>query len=318
MDLVKLPSLELIRGFVAVGRRMSITLAAGDLALTQSAVSRQIHALEEQLGVRLLVRGHRSITFTPEGERLFRSANGAVQQLQDVIGGLRSRGRLRPVTISSAVGFAGLWLLPRLGRLQKLHPGIDVRVSANNLVVDMENEGIDLAIRYTTATRAPRGSTRLFGETLAPVASPSLGLRNLRSPSGLSGITLLEFDDPRTPWLHWQTWLESVGWAGAKTGHSLRFNQYDMVVQAALAGQGVALGRVDLIQPLIAEGRLVYLAPPAEVTSTTHGYWLLGAHEGQRREVHEVAAWITAEASATAAQAQDAREGLRGVQVRPA
>jgi DNA-binding transcriptional LysR family regulator len=79
MDIAKLPSLDLIRGFVAVGRRMSIALAAGDLCLTQSALSRQVHALEEQLGVRLLVRGHRSIAFTPEGERLFRSANGAVQ-----------------------------------------------------------------------------------------------------------------------------------------------------------------------------------------------------------------------------------------------
>src|SRR5690606_13087513 len=85
MDLARLPSLELIRGFVAVGRRMSMTLAAADLSLTQSAVSRQVHALEEQLGVRLLIRGHRSIAFTPEGERLFRSANGAVQQLQDVV-----------------------------------------------------------------------------------------------------------------------------------------------------------------------------------------------------------------------------------------
>lgn len=296
MDLVKLPSLDLIRGFVAVGRRMSITLAAGDLSLTQSAVSRQVHALEEQLGVRLLVRGHRSLSFTPEGERLFRSANGAVQQLQDVLGAVRTRGRLRPVTISSAVGFASLWLLPRLGRLQKRHPGIDVRVSANNHVVDMENEGIDLAVRYTTAVRAPRGSSRLFGETLAPVAAPSLGVRALRSPAALAGLTLLDFDDPRAPWLHWQTWLESMGWGAVKTGHSLRFNQYDMVIQAALAGQGVALGRVDLVRTLVEEKRLVYLAPPSALASTSHAYWLVGAHEGQRREVHEVAAWIQAEA----------------------
>ena len=87
--LVRLPSLDLIRGFVAVGRRMSITLAAHDLCLTQSAVSRQVLALEDMLGVRLLVRGHRAIAFTPEGERLFRSADGAIQQLQDVIGAIQ-------------------------------------------------------------------------------------------------------------------------------------------------------------------------------------------------------------------------------------
>ncbi len=90
----------LVRGFVAVGRRMSITLAAQDLCLTQSAVSRQVHALEEQLGVKLLVRGYRSIAFTAEGERLFRSADGALQQLQDVMGEVHARDVRRPVMLS--------------------------------------------------------------------------------------------------------------------------------------------------------------------------------------------------------------------------
>jgi LysR family glycine cleavage system transcriptional activator len=303
MDLARLPSLELIKGFVAVGRRMSITLAAADLGLTQSAVSRQVQTLEEQLGVRLLVRGHRRIAFTPEGERLFRSASGAVQQLQDVVGGLRGRGRLRPVTISSAVGFAGLWLLPRLGRLQKRHPRIDVRVSANNQVVDLESEGIDLAIRYTTPGRAPQGATRLFGEAVAPVAAPSLALKPLTRPDRLAGLTLLEFDDARTPWLHWQNWLDAMGWSTARAAHHLRFNQYDLVVQAALAGQGVALGRVDLIRPLIEARRLVYLARPREPSASTHAYWLVRAHAALRSEVRDVAEWIEAEAAADLASA---------------
>ena len=108
--LVRLPSLDLVRGFVAVGRRMSITLAAQDLCVTQSAVSRQIHALEEALGIKLLVRGHRSIAFTPEGERLFRSADSAVQQLQDVVGELKGPTGRRMVTITSTMGLTGLWL----------------------------------------------------------------------------------------------------------------------------------------------------------------------------------------------------------------
>ena len=114
--LVRLASLDLLRGFVAVGRRMSITLAADDLCLTQSAVSRQVSALEEALGVKLLVRGHRSIAFTPEGERLFRSADSAVQQLQDAIGAIRVAAERRPVTITASIGVTGLWLLPRLAR----------------------------------------------------------------------------------------------------------------------------------------------------------------------------------------------------------
>lgn len=276
---------------------MSITLAAGDLCLTQSAVSRQVHALEEQLGVRLLVRGHRSIAFTPEGERLFRSANGAVQQLQDVVGGLRTRGRLKPVTISSPVGFTGLWLLPRLGRLQQRHPRIDVRVSANNQVVDLEAEGMDLAIRYTTTARAPEDSSRLFGESIAPVAAPSLGLRGPLTEAMLSRLTLLEFDDARAPWLHWRTWLAAAGWDKSPAGRYLRFNQYDLVIQAALAGQGVALGREGLIRPLIEEKRLVYLSTPREMPSATHAYWLVRASGAERSEVRDVAAWIESEAA---------------------
>ena len=142
LPLVRLPSLDLIRGFVAVGRRMSITLASQDLCLTQSAVSRQIGALEEQLGVKLLVRGYRSIAFTAEGERLFRSADGAVQQMQDVMGEIHTTGVLRPVMLSASIGVTGLWLLPRLSRFQKLHPGVDLRVSANNRVADLRSDGI--------------------------------------------------------------------------------------------------------------------------------------------------------------------------------
>lgn len=298
VELARLPSLDLIRGFVAVGRRMSITLAAQDLFLTQSAVSRQIHALETGLGVRLLVRGHRSIAFTPEGERLFRSADGAVQQLQDVLGEVRPPGMFRPVTISTATGFAGLWLLPRLSRLQQQHPGIDVRVSANNQVVDLRNEGIDLAIRYTTMALAPRGSSLLFGERLGPVAAPGLGLKALKSSTSLARQTLLEFDDPRAPSLRWKAWLHSVGWADAKVGRYLHFNQYDMVIQAALAGQGIALGRHGLIDTLISAQRLVWLAAPKAPGPAQHSYWLVRAEAHQRGEVRDVASWIESESVA--------------------
>src|ERR1044071_112567 len=104
LPLVRLSSLDLVKSFVAVGRRMSITLASQDLCLTQSAVSRQINALEKQLGVKLLIRGHRSIAFTQEGARLFRSADGAVQQLQDVMGEIHTTGALKPVTLSASIG----------------------------------------------------------------------------------------------------------------------------------------------------------------------------------------------------------------------
>ncbi|MDM0003605.1 LysR substrate-binding domain-containing protein [Variovorax sp. J22G73] len=299
LSLLRMPSLDLVRGFVAVGRRMSISLAAQDLCLTQSAVSKQVHALEAQLGVQLLVRGHRAISFTPEGERLFRSADGAVQQLQEVMGGIRQSGEQRPVTVSASIGMTGLWLLPRLRHVQALHPGVDVRVSSNNRVADLRNEGIDLAIRYTTPALAPAGAVRLFGETVAPVAHPSMGSKGALSwgsAEALSPLCLLDFEDAQHPWLQWRDWLAAVGWADARPQAVLHFNQYDQLIQAALAGQGVALGRLELIQPLLDERRLVRVDAPTPAPATDHAYWLIQAEPSPREDVRHVAAWLKSEA----------------------
>ncbi len=294
--------MDLIRGFVAVGRRMSITLASQDLFLTQSAVSRQVGALEEQLGVKLLVRGYRSIRLTPEGERLFRSADGAMQQLQDVLGDIVATGALRPVMLSASIGFTGLWLLPRLSRFQQANPGVDLRVSANDRVADLRNDGIDLAIRYGAQSPAPAGGVRLFGESVAPFAHPALGAKSLRSAQELSKANLLEFDAPRHPWLQWREWLRMRGWPDATPRGFLHFNQYDQVIQAALAGQGIALGRLELIRPLLDDGRLV-LASPQPGAATTHAFWLIQADAQPREPVRRVAQWIEAEARASEAAA---------------
>lgn len=296
MPLVRLSSLDLIRGFVAVGRRMSITLAAQDLCLTQSAVSRQVHALEEQLGTPLLLRGYRSIRFTAAGERLFRSADGAVQQLQDVLGELRAGEAPQPVTLTATIGVTGLWLLPRLSRFQQQHPGIDLRVSANNRVAAMRHDGIDLAIRYTTASAVPEGSQRLFGESVAPVAHPALAAC-LAAPG--TRPPLLEFEDPEHPWLQWagwRPWLDRIGQPAKRAAGVLRFNQYDQVIQAALDGQGLALGRLELIQPLVDAGRLQVLAPARQMAQAEHAYWLVFASASPRADVRRVAEWIAAEA----------------------
>ena len=297
ISLLRFSYLGLIRGFVAVGRRMSITLAAEDLCITQSAVSRQVQALEEMIGIKLLVRGHRSIAFTPEGERLFRSADGAVQQLQDVIGALRGTGASQPVTVTSSTGVAGLWLMPRLGAFLQQHPGIDVRISANNRVGNLRSEGLDLAIRHCAQEAAPAGAVRLFGEEVAPVAHPCLGLASIDRPDVLEKQFLIEFDGPYRPWLQWDEWLESQDWGKIKPKGVLRFNQYDQVIHAAVAGQGIAIGRLELIGPMLADGRLRVLSTPRKGPVTSHGFWLIQADPAPRHEVQEVINWITVEAS---------------------
>jgi LysR family transcriptional regulator, glycine cleavage system transcriptional activator len=300
--LVRLPSLDLIKGFVAVGRRMSITQAADDLCLTQSAISKQIRALEDILGVALFNRGFRSVTFTEQGQLLFQVADESIQQLQNVVG-LVSSPRRKPVTVTTSTSVASLWILPRLGEFLSVHPHIDVRFSATNSVLEL-GEDVDLAIRYCSEKQAPRGATRLFGETIAPVAASSLGIHSFESIGSLEAATLLEFDVQGRPWLHWSDWLAARGWSTARAKAVLHFNQYEQMIQAAIDGRGLALGRLELLQPYLQDGQLRVLdAPPRARTESPHAFWLVRAESSPRIEVERLAEWILASAKEVAAPA---------------
>lgn len=279
-----------LRGFVAVGRHMSITRAAAELCLTQSAVSRQVQALEERLGVRLLRRGHRSLSFTEEGERLFRSADLALRQLQDAVQSV-AVSEDRPVTVSASMGVTALWLLPQLGPFQQRHPGIDLRVASGNRLIDLRAENVDLAVRYCASADAPSGARHLFGESLAPVTRAAPGLRRLGTAADLDGHVLLEYEDAQRPWLQWSGWLASRGW-NVRPRSVLRFNHYDQVVHAAMAGQGIAIGRVPLLGHWLQKRHLRMLDVPRPPRGTDHAYWLLQADESPRRRVDVVADWL--------------------------
>lgn len=295
--LIDLPPLDLLRTFVAVGRRMSISLAAQDLCMVQSAASRQLQALEKVLGCRLFIRSHRSIEFTPEGRHLFRSADPMLEQFGSVIGALRPAGERPCITITATIGVTALWLLPRLGAFQRSAPDIDVRVAATNRVMELERDGMDLALRYCPDAQAAAGATRLFGEVLVPVAHPSLGVTAIEETAQLRQHALIDYDDSSRPWLQWKHWLRGAGHkAGAAGSARLIFNQYDQVVQAALAGQGVALGRLALVSRLLQEGKLALASGRAPV-ATDYGYWLLARDHADNPALRTVRDWIMAEAA---------------------
>ena len=293
--LLNLPSLELFRGFVAVGRSLSITAAARELAITQPALSRQIHALEDALGCALFVRKHRSLELTPEGTRLFRTADAWLDQLGEAIEALRPVDP-SSVSLTTSSGFAALWLLPRLGEFQAKHPGVDLRVVASNRVLDLEREAIDLAVRYTPDERAPEGAVRLLGEELIPVASATA---DLDDPAQLGKAVLLDYDDPAHPLLHWAHWLRASGAARPRPGRVLRFTQYEQAIQSALAGHGVALGRLALVRPFLDSGQLI-AASRRRPLSIGYGYWLVSRSRPLGRNAGRVRAWILSRSSEAA------------------
>jgi LysR family glycine cleavage system transcriptional activator len=300
-ELINLPPLDLLRTFVAVGRRMSITLAAQDMCIVQSAVSRQVQALEKVLGCRLFVRSFRSIELTPEGRHLFRSADPMLEQLGAVVDALRPSVGRPCVTITATIGVATLWLLPRLGDFQRSGADLDVRIAANNRVMDLERDGMDLALRYCPDALAPAGAIRLFGEVLVPVAHPSLRITSIEDDAQLRRHVLIDYDDSSRPWLQWKCWLRGAGHkTGAAGGGRLLFNQYDQVVQAALAGQGVALARMALVSTLLDEGKLV-VATRLSPVATDHGYWLLARRDADSAALSRVRDWILAAAAASRA-----------------
>ena len=303
-----LPSLDFLRGFEAAGRRLSFTLAAEELFLTQSALSRQIKALEDALGVPLFERGHRALALTPKGAAFHRAVTETLDSLVSAAENARSDARAPGITLSTTVSFASLWIIPRLERFRARHPDIDVYVSADDRVLDLRRGDVDIAVRYLPDATAPQDAVRLFGERMLPVVSPRVVERGevpLRNPGDLAHHVLLHLDDPegRTPWLDWRSWLASNGQPGLKPAGSYRFRLYDQVIQAAVAGQGVALGRIPMLAEHLRDGRLV--APFPKRYDSARGYFVLTApRAAERSDVRRFLRWLIDEAAQESLEVQ--------------
>ena len=297
-----LPPLDLLRGFEAAARHLSFTRAAAELFLTQSAVSRQIQALEAFVGVDLFERRHKALALTGAGEAYYRTVVHALDLLRDATRKLKEARKGHVLTVTTTVSFAALWLVPRLARFRKLHPHVDVRITATHEVVDLEREGIDLAIRDCPLSKVPPGAVFLVGEHLAPMASPAYLKEAKRAklplarPEDLRHHVLLNLHDTprRWPWLSWAAWFEAMGVEDTTPAGTLTFDQYDQVIHAALHGQGIALGRMTLAGQHIRARQLVPLFGQRQ--RLARGFHAVFARDAaERPEVGQFVEWLRTE-----------------------
>jgi putative choline sulfate-utilization transcription factor len=271
-----LPSLDLLRTFEAVARHRSFTLAADELCLTQSAVSRQIKSLEDALGLDLFLRLHRAIDLTAEGQRLLESVTHGLDDISACLAALGAASKAPQITVCASVAFAWFWLMPRLERFGALQPDVDLRVLATDQPVLPGTGEVDVAILFGSGRWEGLEARLLFGEEVYPVCSPAYLRAHpaLHRPEDLLDQTLLhlEYGKPSLGGVDWRTWLLRQGVNGQPVRRGLRFNSYPMVMQAAEAGHGVALGWSYVTDPLLAEGRLV--CPVDRRLETQDGYYL--------------------------------------------
>lgn len=300
-----LPPLELLRSFDAAARNLSFTLAARELFLTQSAVSRQIQQMEAALGVPLFERGHRALALTDAGHTMHRTVVDCLERLRDATALARTATQMRLVSVTMTPGFASLWLIPRLARFTANHPQVDVRISATLEVQDLDRSQLDMAVRFCPTVQGV--GPPLFEELVMPVCSPQL-LANranpLKKPADLANHTLLAVDTPQGMALtgDWEPWLSVMGLPEVRTKNTLRFTQYADVVAAAVAGQGVAIGRFPLLKELLRDKRLV--TPFKGVAASQRGYFVaLGSRAANNPDAQDFARWLRAEGQLANAQA---------------
>jgi len=276
----RLPPLNSLRTFESAARHLSFTKASEELFVTQAAVSHQIKHLEEFLGLSLFHRKNRKLTLTEEGAKYWPQIRDIFEQLKSATENIQSAGATGSLNVNVIPAFAIEWLIPRLDRFKALYPDIDVRITANNQgnKVDFFGEDIDVAI-YFSRGRHRKGiyNQRLLDEYLIPLCSPRLinSDNPLVDPEDLKNHTLLH----QTSTEDWSRWLTKAGVSGINLNHGTVFSHTVMLLQAAIHGQGVAIGYSVLAQQEINSGRLVI---PFDITIPSINSYNFACPEGNQ------------------------------------
>jgi LysR family glycine cleavage system transcriptional activator len=281
-----------------VSRHETFRAAAEEMHVTAAAVIQQIKTLESHLGRKLLRRHNRGYSLTPDALAGLERLRDGFKQLSAAVHAMSSSSE-RILTVSAVPSLSAEWLVPRLQRFRKLHPGLDVLLHPSEELVDLQHSHVDLGIRYGTGNYPGLLSERLFVDEIFPVYSPRLlkGRRPLKDPNDLRGLPLIhtEWTPEEGHWPGWSDWLRAAGVAGVSSSKGLRFSDGALVIQAALSGQGVALGSRALALDHLAAGRLIR---PFELSLVTDFAYYVSCAKSRVNEPEIMAfrRWLIAEA----------------------
>ena len=290
----QLPPLNALRAFEAAARHASFTKAAEELGVTQAAVSHQVKTLENALGVKLFRRLTRALALTDAGTALAPELGEAFVRIGRALDRARTREARGTLRLSLLYTFALAFLVPRLGRFARTHPGIDLKLETSSRIVDFDREQVDAAIRYGPGPYPDLHADFLFDDELTPLCSPALA-RKIRKPADVLGFMLL---DDHNFWDDWGIWLAAAGLdPGAPRQRAAVFDSTRLAVEAAMEGLGLALGAPFLFENEIKSGRLV--APLKTVAAAGKSYWLVCAkRDAERPSLVAFRAWLRAETAA--------------------
>lgn len=272
----RLPPLTTMVAFEAAARLQSFTLAAAELNLTQAAISRQIRLLEEDLGIKLFVRANRAVTLTPEGRDLQHTVSFSLAHIANAAEQVRATGGRHRLNIATDKSINALWLMPRLHEFRQANPEVIIRIISSDVEADCLVDNIDVAILHGEGQWPGYQAGLLLDETVFPVCSPQYldCFGPVATPSDLPAQSLVALEDDHWHWMSWRVWLTEKGVDLPMEHQDMIMNDYYSVLQAARAGQGIALGWRHLVDGYLEDGSL--LCPlAAESVRTDFGYYLL-------------------------------------------
>ncbi len=289
----RLPPLNALRAFEAAARHLSFTRAAEELHVTQAAISHQVKALEEHLERKLFRRLNRALLLSDDGQAYLPSVSRAFTLLNEATNDLLTKHAPGPLTVSVLPSFAARWLVPRLGRFRQIRPDIDLRIDPSAELADFAGGDVDVSIRYGRGEYPGMRADWLMTEDIFPVCSAALleDPHGLRDPRDLEHQVLLHDDGHGD----WRTWLLAAGVDRVDPARGPIFTDSSMLIEAAMAGQGVALARGVLAADELAAGRLV--RPFTLSLPTEYAYYLVcPRNTAEQPKIAAFREWLLGEA----------------------